>query len=129
MKTHFILIALALTFAGCTTCPTKCRTTCCPIPTGGISVGENRDPQKPKPSGISGSWSGYSYGESISIRFGANGSAILTNSAGANSGSWSSQGAGSFSVNIAGQSGRLVLVNSSTASLTIGGSSIELKKN
>jgi hypothetical protein len=32
-------------------------------------------------------------------------------------------------VNIGGSGGQLVLVNSSTASLTIGGSAIELKKN
>lgn len=79
-------------------------------------------------SGIEGSWSGNSNGESISIKFGSNGSAILKNSAGANTGSWSSQDSDSFSVNFANQLGRMVLVDSSTASLTIGGNSIELKR-
>lgn len=79
-------------------------------------------------SGIEGSWSGNSYGESISVKFGSNGSAILTNSAGANSGTWSSQDSDSFSVNFGNQLGRMVLVDSSTASLTIGGNSIELKR-
>jgi len=79
-------------------------------------------------SGIEGSWSGNSNGESISVKFGSNGSAILKNSAGANTGSWSSQDSDSFSVNFANQLGRMVLVDSSTASLTIGGNSIELKR-
>jgi len=83
---------------------------------------------KGKSSGIEGSWSGYSNGESISVKFGSNGSAILKNSAGANTGSWSSQDSDSFSVNFANQLGRMVLINPSTASLTIGGNSIELKK-
>ena len=83
---------------------------------------------KGKASGIEGSWSGNSNGESISVKFGSNGSAILKNSAGANTGSWSSQDSGSFSVNFANQLGRMVLVDSSTASLTIGGNSIELKR-
>jgi hypothetical protein len=83
---------------------------------------------KGKASGIEGSWSGYSNGESISVKFGSNGSAILKNSAGANTGSWSSQDSDSFSVNFANQLGRMVLVDSSTASLTIGGNSIELKR-
>jgi hypothetical protein len=85
--------------------------------------------QAPKPATLVGVWSGSSYGESITVRFGSNGSAILNNDAGSNSGSWASQGSGSYSVNIAGQSGRMVLLNPSTASLNIGGSSIELRRN
>lgn len=86
-----------------------------------------------KKSGSSGSvmgtWSGVSRGERITVKFGSNGSLILTNTAGANPGNWASAGGGSYDVNIGGSGGQLVLVNSSTASLTIGGSSIELKKN
>ena len=89
----------------------------------------NAPRQAPKPATLVGVWSGSSYGESITVRFGSNGSAILNNDAGSNSGSWASQGSGSYSVNIAGQSGRMVLLNSSTASLNIGGSSIELRRN
>ena len=86
-----------------------------------------------KKSGSSGSvmgtWSGVSRGERITVKFGSNGSLILTNTAGANPGNWASAGGGSYDVNIGGSGGQLVLVNSSTASLTIGGSAIELKKN
>jgi hypothetical protein len=82
----------------------------------------------PKPAAVVGVWSGSSYGESITVKFGSNGSFILNNDAGSNSGSWASQGSGSYSLNIAGQSGRMVLLNPSTASLNIGGSTIELRR-
>jgi hypothetical protein len=80
-------------------------------------------------SAVIGTWSGVSRGERITVKIGSNESLILTNTSGANPGNWSSVGSGNYDVNIGGSGGRLVLVNSSTASLTIGGSSIELKKN
>jgi hypothetical protein len=132
MKIHTYLGALCLTIAitGCATCPTNCKTTCCPGPAGPTPTSVKPGIKIPKPSGGAiGSWYGSSYGESIILKIGSNGSAILNNDAGSNSGSWASQGSGSYSVNIAGQSGRMVLLNPSTASLNIGGSSIELRRN
>jgi hypothetical protein len=82
----------------------------------------------PKPAAVVGVWSGSSHGESITVKFGSNGSVILNNDAGAHSGSWSSQGSGRYGVNVAGQSGSMVLLNSLTASLNIGGSTIELRR-
>jgi hypothetical protein len=80
-------------------------------------------------SAITGLWSGVSRGERITVKFGANGSLILTNTSGANPGSWSSQRGGAYQVNIGGATGQFVMVNSTTASLTIDGSAIELRKN
>ena len=80
-------------------------------------------------SAITGLWSGVSRGERITVKFGANGSLILTNTAGANPGTWSSQRGGAYQVNIGGATGQFVMVNSTTASLTVDGSAIELRKN
>lgn len=121
MKKYTAIPILALALSGCGT-------------TKEVIVIEKQSPvgtsvkPVPKQVGIVGVWSGSSYGESINVKFGSNGSLILNNAAGANSGSWSSQGSNRFAVNIAGQSGSMVLLNSSTASLNIGGSTIELRK-
>jgi hypothetical protein len=122
MKKYLLVVIFTLTLTGCPPRPD-------PI-VKYVVVKEGYTPkQKPAPAGVVGTWHGSSYGESIVLKFGSNGSAILNNDAGSNSGSWSSQGSGSYSVNIAGQSGRMVLLNPSTASLNIGGSSIELRRN
>jgi hypothetical protein len=78
-------------------------------------------------SGLVGLWSGVCADEKISIRFGANGSLILTNSHETISGSWT--GAGSrFKVTVGESLGNLVIVNGSTASLDLDGAHAELKK-
>ena len=94
----------------------------------GNSSSQSAASSSSKSYNIIGTWSGVSRGGKISVKFGSNGSLILTNTAGANPGSWNSSGGGNFHVNIGGATGQMVLLNSSTASLTIGGSSIELRK-
>ena len=120
MKRYIVIPIITVGLSGCPPPP--------PPPPPPPSVVGNAQRLVPKQVGIVGVWSGSSYGESINVKFGSNGSLILNNAAGANSGSWSSQGSGRFAVNIAGQSGSMVLLNSSTASLNIGGSTIELRR-
>jgi hypothetical protein len=52
----------------------------------------------------------------------------LTNAAGANSGQWSALSGGRFKVQIGSHSGEMVLLNPNTASLNMGGSTIELRR-
>lgn len=77
---------------------------------------------------VAGSWSGNDGAQKITVKFGANGSVILTNAAGANSGQWSSLSGGRFKVQIGSHSGEMVLLNTNTASLNMGGSTIELRR-
>ena len=77
---------------------------------------------------VTGSWSGNDGAQKITVKFGANGSVILTNAAGANAGQWSSLSGGRFKVQIGSHSGEMVLLNTNTASLNMGGSTIELRR-
>ena len=77
---------------------------------------------------VAGSWSGNDGAQKITVKFGANGSVILTNAAGANSGQWSSLSSGRFKVQIGSHSGEMVLLNTNTASLNMGSSTIELRR-
>jgi len=77
---------------------------------------------------VAGSWSGNDGAQKITVKFGANGSVILTNAAGANSGQWSALSGGRFKVQIGSHSGEMVLLNPNTASLNMGGSTIELRR-
>jgi hypothetical protein len=78
---------------------------------------------------IAGTWSGVSNGEKIILKIGAGGSASLTNSGGANPGNWTSaQGPGRYSFTFGNRQGEFVLLDSRTATLTVMGSSIELRR-
>jgi len=126
MKYNTVFAMIGLTLASCTTKETVIiydSTT-----RAGTASTSKPAPSQPKVSGPIGRWSGTSRGEAIIVNVGSNGSLILTNDAGSNSGSWSSSGPGSYRVNISGQPGNLVLLNPTTASLSIGGSSIQLHK-
>jgi hypothetical protein len=78
---------------------------------------------------IVGTWSGVSNGEKIVLKVGNGGSASLTNSGGANSGEWAAGGSsGRFAFTFGGRRGDFVLLDSRTATLTVMGSTIELRR-
>jgi hypothetical protein len=78
---------------------------------------------------IVGTWSGVSNGEKIVLKVGNGGSASLTNSGGANSGEWAAGGSsGRFAFTLGGRRGDFVLLDSRTATLTVMGSTIELRR-
>ena len=77
---------------------------------------------------VIGSWTGNDGQQKISVKFGANGSLIITNAAGANPGQWTAAGGGRFQIHVGSFNGVFVMVNSSTASLTLGDSSVELRR-
>jgi hypothetical protein len=90
-------------------------------------------PSAPKPGAqkvsIVGTWSGVSNGEKIVLKVGNGGSASLTNSGGANSGEWAAgSSAGRFAFTFGGRRGDFVLLDSRTATLTVMGSTIELRR-
>jgi len=90
-------------------------------------------PSAPKPAAqkvsIVGTWSGVSNGEKIVLKVGNGGSASLTNSGGANSGEWAAGGSsGRFAFTFGGRRGDFVLLDSRTATLTVMGSTIELRR-
>ncbi len=75
-----------------------------------------------------GTWSGNDGQQKISVKFGANGSLLINNAAGANPGQWSGGSGGRFRIQVGGYNGEFVMVNSKTGSLTLGDSSVELKR-
>jgi len=93
---------------------------------GAVSPTKNSSASRPSPLGT---WSGSDNQERVTIKFGANGSLILNNAAGANSGKWASTGNGTFRISIGGSDGEFTMIDASTASFTSSGSSIELKRN
>ena len=93
---------------------------------GAVSPTKNSSASRPSPLGT---WSGSDNQERVTIKFGANGSLILNNAAGANSGKWDSTVNGTFRISIGGSDGEFTMIDASTASFTSGGSSIELKRN
>jgi hypothetical protein len=77
---------------------------------------------------VLGSWSGNDGQQKISVKFGANGSLLITNAAGANPGQWSGGSGGRFRIQVGAYNGDFVMVDSRTGSLTLGDSSVELKR-
>jgi len=76
-----------------------------------------------------GVWAGSNGAERITVKFGGNGSLILTNASGAEAGRWSAAGGGSYKIVVGEFSGEFVLLNSSTASFTLGGSHVEMRRS
>jgi len=93
---------------------------------GAASPNKNSSPSRPSPLGT---WSGSDNQERVTIKFGSNGSLILTNAAGTNPGKWTASGNGTFRISVGGSDGEFTMIDASTASFTSGGSSIELKRN
>jgi hypothetical protein len=79
-------------------------------------------------SGQVGTWTGDSYGETITLTVGSNGNLNLKNSAGSNSGKLTPKGSGNYDVNIAGQSGQMNILSPSSATLTVGSNTMDLQK-
>jgi hypothetical protein len=78
---------------------------------------------------IAGTWSGISNEEKIVLKVGAAGSASLTNSGGANSGEWTPGAAPNvFSFRFGGRPGVFTLINSKTATLSVMGATVELRR-
>jgi hypothetical protein len=77
---------------------------------------------------VLGSWSGNDGQQRISVKFGANGNLLITNAAGANPGHWSGGSGGRFRIEVGAYNGEFVMVDSRTGSLTLGDSSVELKR-
>jgi len=77
---------------------------------------------------VVGSWSGNDGQQRISVKFGANGSLIINNAAGANPGQWNGGSGGRFRIQVGSYNGEFVMVDSRTGSLTLGDSSVELKR-
>jgi len=84
-------------------------------------------PQESAPRNAVGIWTGSNGEERITLKFGANGSLILTNAAGAESGRWSGS-RNSYRISVGEFSGEFVLLDGSTASFTLGDSHIEMRR-
>jgi hypothetical protein len=74
-----------------------------------------------------GIWSGSNGTEKITLKFGMNGSLILTNAAGAESGRWSGS-RNSYQISVGEFTGTFVLLDASIASFTLGDSHIEMRR-
>lgn len=85
-------------------------------------------PQESAPRSAVGVWTGSNGEERITLKFGANGSLILTNAAGAESGKWSCS-RNSYRISVGEFTGQFVLLDGSTASFTLGGSHIEMRRS
>ncbi len=77
---------------------------------------------------VLGTWSGNDGQQRIVAKFGANGSLLVTNAAGANSGRWAPAGGGRFSIQVGSFSGEFVLINAITSTLTIDGTTVEMSR-
>jgi len=75
-----------------------------------------------------GNWVGTNGEERITLKFGVNGSLILTNAAGAEAGRWSG-GRNTYRISVGDFSGEFVLVDGTTASFTLGDSHIEMRRS
>ena len=84
-------------------------------------------PQESAPRNAVGVWTGSNGEERITLKFGVNGNLILTNAAGAESGRWSGS-RNSYRISVGEFSGEFVLLDGSTASFTLGGSHIEMRR-
>lgn len=85
-------------------------------------------PQENVPRNALGVWTGSNGQEKITLKFGVNGSLILTNAAGAESGKWIGLRS-SYRISVGEFTGEFVLLDSSTASFTLGGSHIEMRRS
>lgn len=92
-----------------------------PRPSAGV-------PQESAPRNAVGVWTGSNGEERITLKFGVNGSLILTNAAGAESGRWSGS-RNSYRISVGEFTGEFVLLDASTASFTLGGSHIEMRRS
>jgi hypothetical protein len=72
-------------------------------------------------------WSGSNGAERITVKFGAGGSLILTNASGSEAGRWSGS-RNSYQITVGEFSGSFILLNSNTASFTLGGSHVEMRR-
>jgi len=95
---------------------------------GDGSSARNTTASQQKNAAVVGSWSGNDGQQRIAVKFGANGSLIINNAAGANPGQWSGGSGGRFRIQVGSFNGEFVMVDSRTGSLTLGDSSVELKR-
>jgi len=84
-------------------------------------------PQETASHSAVGIWTGSNGAERITVKFGMNGSLILTNAAGAESGRWSGS-RNSYRISVGEFTGEFVLLDASTASFTLDGSHIEMRR-
>jgi hypothetical protein len=75
-----------------------------------------------------GIWTGSNGEERITLKFGVNGSLILTNAAGAESGTWKGS-RNSYRISVGEFTGEFILLDDSTASFTLGGSHLEMRRS
>jgi hypothetical protein len=92
-----------------------------------VAAPERNEPVENTFPGAVGVWSGSNGEERITVKFGANGSLILTNASGSEAGRWSGS-RNSFRITIGEFSGSFILLDSNTASFTLGDSHVEMRR-
>ena len=75
-----------------------------------------------------GVWSGEDKHQRITLKISSNGHLVFTNAAGDNAGQWEARGGDQFTVMIGGSTGVFTMLDQSTATLKIGGATVEMRR-